>query len=79
MTDEDITAAAKSVGVTGKLAAGYSSQLEKNNQLAQTLGLTGTPGLIVMPVNNAMPKTITVIPGTAKAEQIQAAIKKASH
>ncbi len=79
LTAEDIDAAAKEAGVTGKLAADYSSQLEKNNQLAQTLGLTGTPGLIVMPVNNATPKTITVFPGAATADQIQAAIKKASH
>jgi protein-disulfide isomerase len=79
LTAQDINAAAKAAGVTGKPAADYSNQLEKNNQLAQTLGLTGTPGLIVMPVRNANPSTITVFPGAATAEQIQAAIKKASH
>ena len=79
LTAADIDAAAKAAGVTGKLAADYTPLLEKNDQLAQTLGLTGTPGLIVMPVNNATPKTITVFPGIATAEQIQAAIKKAGN
>lgn len=79
LTAEDIDAAAKKAGVTGKLAADYIPLLEKNNQLARTLGLTGTPGVIVMPVNNATPKTITVFPGTATAEQIQAAMRKASN
>lgn len=79
LTADDIAAAAKSAGVTGKLAADYSSQLEKNNQLAQKLGLTGTPGLIVMPVDKATPERITMFPGVATAEQIQAAIMKASH
>lgn len=50
LTSQDIDAAAKAAGVTGKPVADYSSQLDKNSELAQTLGLTGTPGLIVMPV-----------------------------
>ena len=79
LTAADIDAAAKAAGVTGKLAADYTLLLEKNDQLAQTLGLTGTPGLIVMPVNNATPKTITVFPGAATAEQIEVAIRKASN
>lgn len=49
----------------------------KNNQLAQTLGLTGTPGLIVMPVNNATPKNITVFTDLASPAQIFKAIEKA--
>ncbi|ELY2908473.1 DsbA family protein, partial [Cronobacter dublinensis] len=43
------------------------------------LGLTGTPGLIVMPVENASPETITVFAGLASPEQILAAIGKAQH
>lgn len=52
--------------------------LQKTGNLAQALGLTGTPGLIVMPVNKATPDKITVLPGAVPAEQIIAAIDKAS-
>ncbi len=69
----------KAAGATDKPQADYSNILESTNTLAQTLELTGTPGLIVMPVKGATPENITVFPGLASAEQIQAAIKKASH
>lgn len=54
-----------------------AAALARNDELARTLGLTGTPGLIVMPVRQATPKNITVFPGTATAEQLKAAIDKA--
>lgn len=79
LTVEDINAAAKAAGATDKPQADYSNILENTNTLAQTLELTGTPGLIVMPVKGATPENITVFPGLASAEQIQTAIKKASH
>ncbi len=78
LTVDDINAAAKAAGATDKQQADYSSILEKTNTLAQTLELTGTPGLIVMPVKGATAENVTVFPGLASAEQIQEAIKKAS-
>jgi len=42
------------------------------------LGLTGTPGIIVMPVTGATPKNITMLPGAVPAERLEAAIQKAS-
>lgn len=77
LTENDITDATKAAGATEQLHQDYSSVLEKNNVLAQALGLTGTPRLIVMPVKGATPATITVFPGLASAAQIQAAITKA--
>ena len=52
---------------------------EKNDAVGRALGLTGRPGLIGMPVENAMPDTITVFAGLASPEQILAAIDKAQH
>lgn len=79
LTAGDIDTAAKTVGVTNQPQGDYSSVLEKNNTLAQALELTGTPGLIVMPVKGATGKNVTVFPGLASAGQILDAIKKAAN
>ena len=55
-----------------------TASLEKNSNLAEALGLTGTPGIIVMPVSGATPDTITVFPEAVTAEKLQAAIRKAT-
>ena len=77
LTAEDVKAAAHAAGVDELNAVDHAPVLEKNDALAQALGLTGTPGLIVMPVENASPETITVFAGLAPPEQILAAIGKA--
>lgn len=77
LTAGDIENSAKSAGATEQSQGDFHSILEQNSMLAQGLELTGTPALIVMPVKGATPTTITVFPGLASAEQIQAAIKKA--
>lgn len=79
LTREDIRAAAHAAGVGTLNAVDHAPVLEKNDALAQALGLTGTPGLIVMPVENATPETITVFAGLASPEQILTAIDKAQH
>lgn len=79
LTTADIDAAASAAGVTELKPVDYTAVLEKNDALAQKLGLTGTPGLIVMPVEKALPETITVFAGLASPEQILAAIDKAQH
>ena len=79
LTTEDVKAAAHAAGVDTLNAVDHAPVLKKNDALAQALGLTGTPGLIVMPVENATPETITVFAGLASPEQIVAAIDKAQH
>jgi len=53
--------------------------LEKNDAPAQAMGLSGTPGLIVMPAQNATPKNITVFAALAPPQQILSAIQKAQN
>lgn len=77
LTEQDIGAAAKAAGITAERTADYSSPLARTDQLAQSLGLTGTPGLIVMPVRGATAENITVFTGLASPAQIFKAIEKA--
>ncbi|WP_024548196.1 DsbA family protein [Siccibacter turicensis] len=79
LTELDIKTASAAAGYTPVKQLVMTSALDKTNALAQALGLTGTPGLIVMPVKNATPEKITVFPGLATAEQILSAIDKASN
>ncbi|MFK3662740.1 DsbA family protein [Scandinavium sp. NPDC088450] len=78
LTENDINQATVAA-VGNKVVRDESSDaaLENNYTLARSLGLTGTPGLIVMPLENAAPKNITVIPGSVSAEVLLAAIDKA--
>ncbi|ELY2676445.1 DsbA family protein [Cronobacter sakazakii] len=78
LTAADIDAAAKAAGFTDNTTPDNTAVLERNDALAQQLGLTGTPGLIIMPVTGAKPGNITVLSGGTTAAQIQAAIKKAA-
>ena len=74
----DIRDAARQAGFTATAPDEHRSALAKNSALAEGLGLTGTPGIIVMPVSGASPDTITVFPEAVTAEKLQAAIQKAS-
>lgn len=78
LTAADIDAAAKAAGFMSSTTPDNTAALERNDALAQQLGLTGTPGLIIMPVTGAKPGNITVLSGGTTAAQIQAAIKKAA-
>ncbi|MHA1002861.1 DsbA family protein (plasmid) [Leclercia pneumoniae] len=77
LTKEDIDQAAAKAGWKVSGRESYTAALEKNDELARALGLTGTPGIVVMPVTGATPKNITVIPGAVPAETLEAAIQKA--
>lgn len=79
LTEEDIAAASNAAGYKPTKDADYNGVLAKNNVLAQQLGLTGTPGLIVMPVKNATAENISVLPGAVPAEDLLQAIQKAAH
>lgn len=78
LTKEDIDRAAAKTGWHDAGKENFTPALEKNDALARTLGLTGTPGIVVMPVTGATPKNITVLPGAVPAERLEAAIQKAS-
>lgn len=78
LTKEDIDRAATKAGWHDAGKENFTPVLEKNDALARTLGLTGTPGIVVMPVTGATPKNITVLPGAVPAERLEAAIQKAS-
>ena len=51
--------------------------LQSINDLAQEIGLSSTPGVIVMPTTGATEASITVFPGLADKASLEAAIKKA--
>lgn len=78
LTAEDIRGAAVKAGMTSPVPGDHSGLMEQNSRLAEALGLTGTPGIIVMPINGATPDTISVFPEAVTAEKLQAAILKAT-
>ncbi|NKE96714.1 DsbA family protein [Pantoea agglomerans] len=80
LTAEDIDKAAVAAGGGDAVDDGNSvsgQTIEKNAELAEMLGLTGTPGIIVMPAENATPDNTTVIPGVVNAQVLQQAIVRA--
>lgn len=82
LQDSDTAAAAAKVGVTKRQLADNKvdaeTWLNKNMSLAQTLGIMGTPTLIIMPTQGANENNVTAIPGAASQQTIEAAIKKAA-
>ncbi|MNT64720.1 hypothetical protein D3C72_2026420 [compost metagenome] len=76
LTAGDIQVAATKAGANATNEASHTAILEKNSMLAESLGLTGTPGIIVMPLTGATPDTITVFPEAVTADRIQAAIRQ---
>lgn len=78
LTGQDIVQSAGLAGFTGPVRDDFSPLLARNDALARALGLTGTPGIIVMPVKGATPKNITVFPEYVPAASLEAAIQKAS-
>ncbi len=78
LTKQDISAA---TAKAGKLRGNNTDMLEvlsRTDALAQSLGLRGTPSMIIMPMHGANEENITVIPGGADLITLQAAITKAS-
>ncbi|WP_435658851.1 hypothetical protein [Escherichia coli] len=78
LTDADITAAAKAVKLDVKTAPDVQGTLEGIGALAQQLGFSGTPALVVMPSSGASADNVTVIPGFTDGETLNAAIQKAA-
>lgn len=80
LTSDDIEKVATAAGageedVANRTAA--DALIAGNSALAELLGLTGTPGIIVMPAENATADNTTVIPGVVSAQVMQQAIDNA--
>lgn len=78
LTAEDINTAANAVKFDAKTAPDVLGTLDGINTLAQQLGLSGTPALVVLPSTGASASTVTVIPGFARADALQTAIDNAA-
>jgi len=81
LTAEDIDKVAATAGAgasSGDDNAASDGIIESNDALAEMLGLTGTPGIIVMPAENATAQNTTVIPGVVSEQVLQQAIDRAA-
>ncbi|PPC67099.1 hypothetical protein C1Y42_22415 [Pantoea sp. ICBG 985] len=81
LTAEDIEKVATAVGAgaaSGDDSAASDQMIESNDALAEMLGLTGTPGIIIMPAENATAQNTTVIPGVVSEDVLQQAINRAA-
>ncbi|MDC7315583.1 hypothetical protein OQB76_20505 (plasmid) [Enterobacter ludwigii] len=61
-----------------KTAPDVQGTLDGINTLAQKLGFSGTPALVVLPSAGASADNVTVIPGYTSAEALQQAISHAA-
>ena len=80
LTSDDIEKVATAAGageedVANRTAA--DALIAGNSALAELLGLTGTPGINVMPAENATADNTTVILGVVSAQVMQQAIDNA--
>jgi protein-disulfide isomerase len=73
----DIAHASATIGKLKGSKTDMLGALAQTDALAQNLGFRGTPGLVVMPVTGATADNITVFPGGASQETLQAALNKA--
>lgn len=72
LTEEIIDKTAKELGVTAKVSReDFSEQIKKNEDLASTLKINGTPGFVLM--NNLKPtsETTAIIPGYVEKQKIE--------
>lgn len=78
LTEADISAAAKNVKFDAKTPPDVQGTLNDINTLAQQLGFSGTPVVVVLPSTGANADNVTVIPGYTSAEALQQAISHAA-
>lgn len=81
LTVQDIEQVAIAAGAGPENVNGYSQSdalIKGNDELAEMLGLTGTPGIIVMPAENATADNTTVFPGMAGEQAMLQAIARAA-
>lgn len=77
LTKGDIEKTAGDVSFKSETIDEINATLKNINHIATETGLTGTPGIIVMPVKGATVDNITVFSGMTEAERVQSAINKA--
>ena len=77
LTNNDIHTAAKAVKFDASKAVNVQGTLDGISTLAQQLGFSGTPALVVLPSTGASVGNVTVIPGFTSAENLQSAIGNA--
>ena len=80
LTAQDIESVASAAGAGPEDVNSYAQSdtlIKSNDELAGVLGLTGTPGIIVMPAENATPENTTVLPGVVSEAVMQQAIARA--
>lgn len=77
LRQEDINRIAASAGKLKDNNDEALQVLSRTDELAMNLGFRGTPGIIVMPVNGATAENVTIIPGGADSDVLNAAIGKA--
>lgn len=81
LTVQDIEKAATAAGAGPEDESKRSASdalIQGNDELAGMLGLTGTPGIIVMPAENATAENTTVLPGVVTEQVMQQAIARAA-
>ena len=80
LTQADIDQVSTAAGFAPSDPVTVSAQVitERNDGLAQAIGLTGTPGFIIMPLSGATTENTTVLGGAVPVQQLQAAIDRAS-
>ena len=78
LTAADIRQAAKTVKFDAQKAPDVQKTLDGIHSLAQQLGFSGTPALVVLPSAKASLDSVTVIPGFTSASALQTAIDHAA-
>lgn len=80
LTQADIDQVSTAAGVVPSETVTVSAEAvtERNDGLAQAIGLTGTPGFIIMPLSGATTENTTVLGGAVPAQQLQDAIDRAA-
>lgn len=79
LTKETVTKTSGDIQFRQDTIDEVNTTLKNINDIATATGLTGTPGIIVMPVKGATEENATVFSGMTESESLQAAINKARH
>ncbi|MFH5120893.1 DsbA family protein [Citrobacter freundii complex sp. 2024EL-00238] len=79
LTKGDIEKTSGGISFQPQTIEEINTTLKNINDIATETGLTGTPGIIVLPVKGATVENITVFTGMTEAENIQSAINKSRH
>lgn len=79
LTNAAVETASGKQALTPGTIGNINATLADINDIAISVGFTGTPGIIIMPVSGVSEGNTTVFAGMTAAAQLQAAIDKARH